>query len=311
MKYLITLTISLLAGIFFQANAQKTFPYPSIPTILQTPEARGAYLLEHYWDHFNFQDTTLIHQPDITEQGFANFLDLLPRIDSTATTKGIEVFVTKVFGDSHAGTGTPASNDRQVPSNVRAYFSNEIEHYLYNPNSPMRSDALYLLFLREMQKAPAFDAATKERFAFQSKNVSKNLPGTKATDFVYTDRKGHKRTLYTTPGEYTVLYFNDPDCENCHATTAQFVKNPLLTNNSHLTFLAIYPDVDTEEWKRHPQPFPATWIDAYSLNGEISSKLLYFIRATPTLYLLDKDKRVILKDPTPEQLLSYIEKLNK
>lgn len=295
MKQLILLLLIFLTGSHLQVTAQQpSFPYPTIPMVLTTPETRGAYLLEHYWDNFDFHDTTLIHKPDITEQGFSNFLDLLTRMDSVATTKGVAAFCTKVFWK------------KSIPANVRLYFTDEIEHYLYDPDSPMRNDASYLLFLKQMVKAPTFDEAVKERFSFQLINVGKNQPGMKATDFNYVSRNHLKGTLYTTPGDYIVIFFYHPDCKNCHTTAELLRKDPLLTDNPHVTFLAIYPDEDTNEWKLRSQPFPPTWIDAYSPNGEISGKLLYFIRATPTLYLLNKNKEVILKDPTPEQLQAYL-----
>lgn len=34
------------------------FPFPTIPATLTEPEARKAYLLTHYWERFDFADTT-------------------------------------------------------------------------------------------------------------------------------------------------------------------------------------------------------------------------------------------------------------
>lgn len=53
------------------------FKLPHIPAALTTPEARADYLAAHYWDNFDFRDTTLISRPEITEQAFADFIDLL------------------------------------------------------------------------------------------------------------------------------------------------------------------------------------------------------------------------------------------
>lgn len=278
------------------AHAQDgVFPYPEIPKTLQSTQERGAWLTEHYWDRFCFTDTMLVHRPDITEQGFANFIDLLPRMDSLAAERGVEVFTQKAFGESG------------VPETVRNYFVRLTEHYLYDPNSPMRSDGLYALFLRRMSRLTAvFGTAECERYAYQLRNILKNQPGTRATDFAYIDRKGQRRTLYTTEGELLMLYFNDPDCENCHEITAELSRDSLLTDNPQLTVLAVYPDNDTGLWHQKPQPFPKKWIDAYSPDGEIAARQLYFIRATPTIYLLDRNKRVLLKDPSPQLLQAWL-----
>lgn len=275
-----------------QSVSEPTFPYPTIPEQLQTPEERGAYLARHYWDNFNFRDTTLIHQPELTEQGFANFLDLLPRLDSLAAVEGADVFCKQAFSTA-------------VPRNVRSYFAELTEHYLYDANSPMLSEELYRIFLHRFAMADGL-ADLRERYQFQLECVEKNRPGTVATDFEYIDRAGHRSSLHeTATSDLLLVYFNDPDCERCHAVTEALAADSLFSSNPRLKVLAVYPDADTELWRREPQHFPVSWIDAYSPEGDITTRLLYVIRATPTLYLLDRDHRVLLKDP-PLELLQYV-----
>lgn len=52
-----------------------------VPVTLTAPEDRAAYLSLHYWDHFDFADTSLISRPEITEQAFVDFLGILPYTD--------------------------------------------------------------------------------------------------------------------------------------------------------------------------------------------------------------------------------------
>lgn len=273
----------------------QSFPYPTIPEELRTPVERGTYLLAHYWDNFDFADTTLIHQPEISEQGFANFVDLLPRIgtDSTAAVNGVKAFAEKAFA-------------KQTPDVTRTYFAKLTEHYLYDPNSPLRSDDLYLLFLPQLCAAE-WDEATLTRYRYVMVNLRKNQPGTVATDFSYVDRKGQKGTLHETEGEMLLLYFYDPDCEDCHRTTELMRKDSLFCENPRLKVLAIYPYENVTEWRSKVQPFPSEWIDAYSPKGEIDSAGLYFLRATPTIYLLDREKHVILKDASIELIRHFLQ----
>ena len=53
------------------------FALPTIPTMLNTPELRADYLARHYWDNVNFTDTNYIHHPEVTEQAWVNFIDIL------------------------------------------------------------------------------------------------------------------------------------------------------------------------------------------------------------------------------------------
>ena len=58
-------------------KAQSSFPYPSIPDSLREPHQRAQYLVSHYWDCYDFADTTLLHIQEIAELGFVNFVDLM------------------------------------------------------------------------------------------------------------------------------------------------------------------------------------------------------------------------------------------
>ena len=73
-----------------------------------------------------------------------------------------------------------------------------------------------------------------------------------------------------------------------------------------LRVLAVYPDDNEEEWLLKSSGMPRGWIVGWNKQGDIRSKVLYEIRATPTLYLLDKQKRVILKDASLKQTIQYL-----
>ncbi len=280
-----------------QEMQQAQFPYPKVPQTLRTVAERAEYVVTHYWDGFDFGDTTLIHKPDVTEQGFANFVDLLPRVDSALAVRGTHAFAQRAFG-------------QDTPARVREYFAKQVDHYLYDPQSPLRNDYTYIMFAREMKDMPALGVAERERCAFRLRNVAKNMPGEVAADFRFVDRKGNAGTLHGVKARLTVVYFNDPDCDNCHRITKELLSDSLMAKGGEgIRVLAVYPDADTEEWKCRPQPFPAWWTDAYSPDGEITAQGIYFIRATPTIYLLDEHKRVILKDPTAEVFLSFLRAL--
>ena len=50
-------------------------------------------------------------------------------------------------------------------------------------------------------------------------------------------------------------------------------------------------------------------INSYDAGQSIVTRELYDLKASPTLYLLDKDKRVILKDVTVEEIGKWLDKL--
>ena len=85
----------------------------------------------------------------------------------------------------------------------------------------------------------------------------------------------------------------------CREIQRAIEESSLLTQmieQRRLTVLAIYPDKELDEWRKHP--LPTAWIDAHDKGCQIEQQRLYDLRAIPALYLLDAQKRVLVKDST-------------
>mgnify|MGYP002527024690 FL=1 len=51
------------------------------------------------------------------------------------------------------------------------------------------------------------------------------------------------------------------------------------------------------------------WINGYDKKQTIEQNNLYDLKAIPTLYLLDKDKTVLLKDVTTKEIEEYLQNI--
>ena len=51
---------------------------------------------------------------------------------------------------------------------------------------------------------------------------------------------------------------------------------------------------------------PAGWINSYDSTVSLKNDEIYDLKAIPTLYLLDKDKKVVMKDVTFNQVENYL-----
>ena len=54
---------------------------------------------------------------------------------------------------------------------------------------------------------------------------------------------------------------------------------------------------------------PAHWINGYDPAGIIRGENLYFVRAIPSIYLLDAEKRILMKDAVPQSVAAYVENM--
>lgn len=272
----------------------RTFEMVSVPSMITDPGERAKYLVEHYWDKFDFTDTAYVHLPEITEQAVANYIDLMKYVAPDVVSSSIKGMMRKAEADSLVFT----------------HMADLYEKYLYDPNSPMRDESLYINVLESILSAPVFDEVSKIRPAHLLELALKNRIGEPATDFTYTLADGKTGTLYNVKAPYLLLYFYNPDCHACKEITGQIEGSPFITKlqeNKTLKVLAVYPDEDLEAWRKHIPDVPAGWINSYDRSVSLKNDEIYDLKAIPTLYLLDKDKKVILKDVTFNQLIEFLQ----
>jgi len=133
-----------------------------------------------------------------------------------------------------------------------------------------------------------------------------------ANDFTYTLASGEQHTLYALSSEMLLLYFYDPTCEDCHLLMSQLKASSIvnrLIEMKKLTVLAVYPDDDTDTWNQHAGHVPQQWINGYDKGVKIHTEGIYIIHRFPTLYLLDKDKMIRMKEMTFDELENALQNM--
>lgn len=295
------LSISLIACSNKQENKKTTsevispkeFTMVDIPVMLVSPEDRANYLVKHYWNNFDFTDTAYIHFPDITEQAMVNFIDIFPLVEDETVYNAINH--TLILAEQK--------------SEMQAYFLELYKKYLHDPNSPLRNEDYYIPVLNYILSSTHLDKATISKAQYLLDLIKKNRVGDKATDITYTLMTGKKGTLYQLNTDFIILMFYNPDCHTC-SETIDYLKMTTLINNllkeKRLSILAFYPDADLAVWKKYSTDIPTNWINGYDERQTVENNKLYDLKAIPTLYLLDKNKNVLLKDAGVHTIGEYL-----
>lgn len=194
----------------------------------------------------------------------------------------------------------------RTPDSAALAFSQAVEDVLCNSASPRRDDRLYIDFLKAMIACGYPDSVRSE---WMLRMVSKNMPGDTVADFAYTDRSGATSHLSRFAGTPLVLFFYDPECDDCHAAAATLAADSAFAArvaDGRLNILAL-STIDVDSWKAVPRNLPATWHDGCD-DGLLDSTEAFFIPAFPTFYLLDSAGRVLLKEPALPALLDAVRK---
>jgi hypothetical protein len=82
-----------------------------------------------------------------------------------------------------------------------------------------------------------------------------------------------------------------------------------MISTGRMAVLNIYIDEDLQAWKDYMPVYPQEWYNGFDPDLVLRNNDIYNIRAIPSLYLLDKEKTVLLKDAVPEKLFDLIERL--
>jgi hypothetical protein len=297
-KYIIAATITLISGSFCyarQADSLLLNMMPNIPEEITEPSQRATYLVMHYWDKYDFADTSFLMTNKLLERSFVDYVDLLSFVSGDTMEKSVRLLMKK------------AEERRET----FLFISKLSEQYLYHPDSPVCDEEKWMLFLQQELKSPALNDAEKIRPQFLLESVMKNRIGQTANDFTYTLTDDKTGTLHALETDYILLYFNDPECEDCLMLTGKLIVSPMINNlikQEKLKILTVYTNEDVEAWKKHASAVLNSWIYSRDAEQLINRDGIYNIKRFPTIYLLDKDKKVLLKDTTFEMLENYFRK---
>lgn len=256
---------------------------PAIPPSRLSAAEQQEWLRWHYWDRFNFSDTLF-----------------LTRVDSLQLFEAYARYVVLLGG--RPTDGAPMDSLMRRASTSRRmldYFSKMAEVVLHDPNSPLRNDEFYIPVLEAQLRVPWYDEYERIAPQYDLQIARQNRLGQPANDFRYTLASGRSGTLYGLDAEYVLLFINNPGCAMCREIREAISSSPMLTEmieHGRLQVLAIYPDEDLSEWRAYRDEMPASWINAYDKGCVIRNELLYDLHAIPALYLLDRNKRVLVKD---------------
>jgi len=302
-KLLVILTVAVLAvgcaSKEKKETASATKPAlkqlePVIPPLLITnPQDQADFIITRFWDKFDFRDTMYCHAPEITEQAFSNFIWYFPKASYNGVTRAVKKLL----------------DSAEVDEVMYNYFILKAEKYLYDPNSPTYNDEYYIPFLEHIVASENVRDESKVRPKFLLQIAYRNRPGAKAEDIVYTTANGRTGRLYNISARYILLMFFNPDCTECKTTTNGLKSSPVISSavaSGKLKILAIYPDEQLEIWRSHLNEIPSSWINGYDKDQVLRNNHTYDLKAIPTLYLLDENKHVILKDTTVGHIHDYL-----
>ncbi len=254
---------------------------PFLPSGL-TKEDRIAYLKQHFLDNVDFKDTLSLHS-----NAWAN--KAISYLSLYSNNKYNQKQLESEFIKAVTVILSQASVNADVYKFLLDYFVGGFDKYHFDAVITYMADNFQDPFSCE-------DQARKTKLQKKLENFKKISVGKVAPDIAVPDPKGKLIHLTEIKSEYTLLVFWASECGHCVQMLPQLKDLYDKQKPKRWEVLTVSLDTSRSEWTSFLREQKLNWLNGCELKGFNSvSSDEYNIFATPTMFLLDREKRILAK----------------
>jgi thiol-disulfide isomerase/thioredoxin len=289
---------SLLSTLLLALKEPVVPPAPVATNGKADPNFAYRYYKEHYWDNISFTDDRLIRTPIFEPRLDRYYKDLVsPEPDSINR----EIDHMLLY----------SRTNKEMFKYLLIHF---VQKYI-NPDY-MGQDAVFVHLFEKYINTGQADFFTEKYRKFvddRAYSLMANLLGQPAPELEMTDTLGKTQSLYNIKANFILICFWDPTCSHCKETIPKVDSiYQAKWKNEGLKVVGVMVDGGKDNWLNFIRDHNLKdWIHVYQTTaqhdaeasaGHPDYRQLYDVYQTPVLYLLDKDKRIIAKKLTYQQL---------
>lgn len=280
-----------LSALYPGSFAVRIFRLNQTPYINATlnKEERMAWLKAHFLDETDFQDTLLLHS-DAWVNKAISYLSLYS--NNRLNQKQLEAeFIKAVTIILSASTVNP-----DVYKFLLDYFVGGFDKYHFDEVITYIADNFQDPFACE-------DQERKTTLQKKLENFRKISVGKIAPEVSIPDVRGKTTTLSSVASDYLLLIFWSTECGHCMDMMPRIKQLYDKQKPKKMEILAISLDTSRTAWTSFISKEKLNWINCSELKGFNSrSADEYNIYATPTMFLLDREKKIISKPVSYREL---------
>lgn len=140
-----------------------------------------------------------------------------------------------------------------------------------------------------------------------------NQCGDKAYPLEMADTNGVVHNLHDIKADYTIVYFFSATCGHCKKATPKLkTMYDEIKDTYNVEVFAVSIDRERGEYDKFLKKGMYSWINVIDTENKYTKyRTAYNVFSTPTIYILDKDKKIIAKKLDVEALQDFIEKHDK
>jgi thiol-disulfide isomerase/thioredoxin len=254
------------------------------------------YNKDHYFDNVDLTDEKLLRTP-ILYSRLNTFFTTVVIQSPDSINKEIDKLIPK------------CRNNYKVYQFVAVYLFNH-----FRESEIMGHDAVMVKIADDIYLSGKADWVTKEFKSDLKKQIDMirpNLIGKKAENIVMDSYKEIFVSLYDVEKEFTILYFWEPDCGHCKEATPKLKAYYDKPKDFSLEVFAVCTTSDKTKWTKYIEDNKLTWINGWDPKRGSRFDYYYNVQSTPTIYILDKNKKIIAKKLSVEEIGPFIDNYRK
>ena len=284
----------------------KAMREPEVPAAYKNPRNKQdsayafQYFKSHFWDGVNFYDDRLVRTP-FFEPKLDKYFEQLVYPDPDSVNKEID----RMLGF--------ASINEEMQKFLLIKFINRYLNQKY-----MWEDAVFVhlfeKYISQKKYSWLNDQALKT-ITDRAYSLMANILGTPAADIDLPDTSGKKVSLYAVQAPFVLVVIWDPTCSHCKELLPKLnslYQSKWKANGMKMFALAKESDGTRNDWMKFINEHQIQeWTNVYYSRSDDKARTdagipgysqLYDVLSFPTLYLLDKDKRIIAKKVAFDQV---------
>jgi thiol-disulfide isomerase/thioredoxin len=276
-------------------------PPISVPQGAKNPDSTKwvlnyLYNKDHFFDNININDERLLRTPILQARLNTFFTNVMIQSPDSIS-KEIDKIIAKV------------KDNYKVFQFISVYLFNH-----FRESEIMGHDAIVVKLADEIYltgKADWVSKDFKDDLRKQVDRIRPNLIGIKAQDLVMNSYRGVFVSLYDIEKDFTIIYFWEPDCGHCAETTPKLKALYDKIKNQGVEVFTVCTTGEKAKWEKYIEEHKLDWINGWDPERRTNFGYYYNVESTPMIYILDRDKTIIAKKLSVDDIGSFIDNYRK
>ncbi|QMW00706.1 TlpA family protein disulfide reductase [Spirosoma foliorum] len=283
--------------------AAKLFKATAEPEVPPAPKASNGrpdsvwvfnYFKNHFWDDFDFADERFVRTPFL-QQKIERYIKELTVQTPDSLIKEADFLVNKAI----------AGKNTEVKYYTIYYITSQ-----YEQPKVMGTDGLFVHMFEKYYKTGIMtvsDSSTLKSIGERVATMKPNLVGKILASPVISDTLRRPIAFSAIKADYTVVFFYSPTCGHCRESAPKVKKFVDDYKGKGVEVVAIAIDQSPEDWKKFIKEFKlGNAINGYDFSYRTDYRHQYDVWTTPTIYILDKNKKIIARKLPVEQMEDFM-----